>query len=347
MIAIVVAILFIICRKFFTTYAVAIFRRRFSRSQGFSAWAKAFEKPIGYGFVLIGLYTALRIALPLQIENAIELNLLFRSSLIVLIGFGIYNVSATSSMLLEQLGKRFGLDHASMLIPFLSKTIRFVIILLVVTIVGSEWGFSINGVVAGMGLGSLAIALAAKETLSNVFGGIVIIAERPFAKGDWILTPSAEGVVEDITFRSTRIRTFADSLVTVPNSTLANHPITNWSKMGKRRVTFTLKVALETDRVRLATAIGQMERMLRENEHVDPGTIMVRFNEFQEGGLGIFFYYFTKTTVWSDYLTIRQELNLAIMGILEDEGIRMAYPAQRIFMESNVAESSYTDRGVG
>ncbi|MFC4808070.1 mechanosensitive ion channel family protein [Paenibacillus sp. GCM10023250] len=293
--------------------------------------------------MLFGLYTALRIALPLRIEGAIELNLLFRSGLIALLGFGIYNVSATSSILIEQLGKRFGLDHASMLIPFLSKTIRFVIILLVVTIIGSEWGFSINGVVAGMGLGSLAIALAAKETLSNVFGGIVIIAERPFAKGDWILTPSAEGVVEDITFRSTRIRTFADSVVTVPNSTLANHPITNWSKMGKRRVTFTLKVALETDRERLAAAIGRMERMLREHDQVAPGTIMVRFNEFQEGGLGIFFYYFTKTTVWSEYLTIRQELNLAVMGILEEAGIRMAYPAQRIFME-DAAVSSYPDR---
>ncbi|WP_308634410.1 mechanosensitive ion channel family protein [Paenibacillus silvisoli] len=334
-IAIAIAMLFLLFRKLCTKYVFTFLANRFHRRESLSSWTRAFEKPLSYGFALLGFYLAFAYALSTYWEHQLGIHLIFRSGIIILIGWGVYNVSASSSMLLEQLGKRFGLDESSMLIPFLSKLLRTVIVILILTIVGSEWGFSINGLVAGMGLGSLAIALAAKETLSNMFGGIVIIMEKPFSKGDWILTPSAEGIVEDITFRSTQIRTFANSVVTVPNSTIANQAITNWSKMGKRRISFTLKVALDSERDNLIEAIARMDTMLKSNDHVDPETILVRFDEFQEGSLGIFFYFFTKTTVWSEYLAIKQEINLEILRILEDEGVRLAYPVQRIFIESD------------
>src|SRR5690606_15315239 len=95
-------------------------------------------------------------------------------------------------------------------------------------IIADEFGYNINGFVAGLGLGGLAISLAAKDALANLFGGIIIITEKPFTIGQWIQTPSVEGIVEGISFRSTKIRTFAQAIVTVPNNTLANEPITNW-----------------------------------------------------------------------------------------------------------------------
>ncbi|MNZ60850.1 Low conductance mechanosensitive channel YnaI [compost metagenome] len=235
--------------------------------------------------------------------------------------------------------KRFGLDETSMLIPFLSRTLRVIVVILIVTIVGSEWGFSINGVVAGMGLGSLAIALAAKDTLSNILGGIVLILEKPFSKGDWILTPTTEGFVEDITFRSSKIRTFADALVTVPNSTLANQPITNWSRMGRRRVTYTLNVALDTERHKLHNAVKRLEEYLQNNDQIDKRTIFVKFNEFNEHGLGIMIYFFTKSTVWGEYLAERESFNLYVMQIFEEEGIRLASPLQRVFVEQAGAQT--------
>ena len=99
--------------------------------------------------------------------------------------------------------------------------------------VAQEWDYRIDGFIAGLGLGGLAFSLAAKDTLSNVFGGLVVILDKPFSIGDWIKTPSVEGTVEDISFRSTKVRTFAQALVTVPNATLANEPVTNWTRMGK------------------------------------------------------------------------------------------------------------------
>ncbi|SDD49782.1 MscS family membrane protein [Paenibacillus sp. UNCCL117] len=329
-----IMLLFLLFRKLFTRYAASFLVKRLRGSDGSREWIGALEKPIRLLFVVAGVYLATAYLVPAHTEFRLVLDKLFRSAAIGLVGWGIFNISAASSLLLlEGVSKRLGLDESSMLLPFLSRVLRFVIVLFSVTLIATEWGFSINGVVAGMGLGSLAVALAAKDTLGNIFGGIVIIMEKPFAKNDWILTPSVEGFVEDITFRSTQIRTFADSVVTVPNATLAAQPITNWSRMGKRRISFTLGVALDSDRNRLASAIDRMEALLTGNEEIDPKTIMVKFTEFNESSLGIFFYFFTKTTVWAEYLTVRQEMNLAIMRILEEEGIRLAYPAQRVFLE--------------
>ncbi|MFA1822484.1 mechanosensitive ion channel family protein [Virgibacillus oceani] len=135
-----------------------------------------------------------------------------------------------------------------------SRTLRIVIIAISFSIIAQEFGYDVNGFVAGLGIGGLAFALAAKDALANMFGGIIIITKKPFTIGDWVLTPSVEGTVEDISFRSTKVRTFAQALVTVPNATLSNEPITNWSKMGKRQITFN-------SRLSPTLCVGEQKRM--------------------------------------------------------------------------------------
>ncbi|MGG6309396.1 mechanosensitive ion channel family protein [Paenibacillus macerans] len=332
-IAVGIMVMFALFNKVFVKLVFVLLNRKWVTSAKGELWKQVIERPFRWFFVLLGVYLGAKYLLPRSWEVAAGLDPLFRSCVITLIGWGMYILSAQSSVFLEGLSRRIRLDDSSMLIPFLSKLLRVVVVIVTIALVGSEWGFSVNGLVAGMGLGSLAVALAAKDTLGNIIGGIVIIMEKPFAKGDWILTPTAEGVVEDITFRSTKIRTFADAVITLPNAALADQPITNWSKMGKRRVSFTLGVALDSDRERLTAAIIRIEQMLRQNEQVDPETILVKFTDFNESSLGIFVYYFTRSTVWAEYLTARQEMNLAMMQVLEEEGVRLAYPAQRVFVE--------------
>lgn len=341
LVALGIVTMFWLFRKLFTKYFFAIVVQKLTRAEHAAMWLKGFERPLRIFFSVTGLYLAIKYLLPSPWSINISIDRLYRSASIILAGWGVYNVSASSSSVLEAISKRFGLDETSMMIPFLSKLIRFIVVVLIITLVGAEWGFSINGVVAGMGLGSLAVALAAKDTLGNIFGGVVIILEKPFSKGDWILTPDVEGMVEDITFRSTQIRTFADALVIVPNATLAAQPITNWSKMERRRVSFTLGVALDSDRERLQTAVTRIENMLIAHEAIHQKTIMVKFRDFNESSLGIFMYFFTKTTVWAEYLTVWQEINLAIMQILEEEGIKLAYPAQRVFLEEKSGQAGF------
>ncbi|GIP35216.1 mechanosensitive ion channel family protein [Paenibacillus sp. J2TS4] len=329
-----ILLLFLLFRKVFTSYLFALLLRWFKRSKGLTNGLLSFEKPLRSFFVVLGVFWALHLILPDHWPYFSVLNKLYRNVVIILVGWGFYNLSAKSSNLFAGLSSRLGLDESSMLIPFLSKILRFIVVVLVITMIISEWGYSINGLVAGLGLGSLAIAMAAKDTLSNFLAGIIIITEKPFSKGDWILTPDIEGVVEDITFRSSKIRTFANALVTVPNATLADRPITNWSRMGKRRITFTLGVALDSDRPSLQRAVSRIERRLREDEAIHQETIMVHFTDFNESSLGIYFYLFTKSTVWAEHLQIRQDVNFMIMEVLEEEGVALALPSQRLFVES-------------
>ncbi|NLC10729.1 MAG: mechanosensitive ion channel, partial [Firmicutes bacterium] len=242
-VAIIIFLAFLLIRSIFTRY---IFKLLLKLSKKTAVVLDdnillSFERPLKAFFIFLGLYLALTV-LPLTPAQDAFIARIFRSSLIILITWGLYNLTGVYSSLFVKIGKRMNLEIDSVLLPFLSTLTHFIIIALALSVLVGEWGYDISGIIAGLGLGGLAVALAAQDALSNIFGGMVILLDKPFSIGDWIYTPSVEGTVEDISFRSTRIRTFAQSLVTVPNSKLANEAITNWSRMGKRRVTFNLGV---------------------------------------------------------------------------------------------------------
>jgi hypothetical protein len=146
--------------------------------------------------------------------------------------------------------------------------------------VANEWGYDVNGFIAGLGLGGLALALAAQNALANLFGGLIIILEKPFSIGDWIATPSVEGTVETITFRSTLIRGFDQAVITVPNATLANEPITNHTRMGKRRIFYYLGLSYATTGQEMETCVKRIRQMLNDHPDIHKETIMVNFESF-------------------------------------------------------------------
>jgi len=183
-------------------------------------------------------------------------------------------------------------------------------------------------------LGGLAFALAAKDLLANIFSGMVIIADRPFSIGDWIKTSDLEGTIEDINFRSTKIRTFEHALVTVPNSNLINAPIINFTKREMRRITFNLGVTYDTPSQALKKCIEKIQHMLVQHPSIDNKTIFVKFDSFGENGLHIFMYFFTKTTVWEEYLNIKQDVNFQILKILEEENVSIAFPRTSHYFET-------------
>ncbi|HAU31105.1 MAG TPA: mechanosensitive ion channel protein, partial [Desulfotomaculum sp.] len=248
-ISLAILILFVIFRKMFSKYLFKIILKITKKApiDIVTNVLLAFEKPIRVFFIVIGIYFALMF-LPFDSNYNILFIKIFRSIIIILLGWGLYNLTSNSSTFFVKSAKRFDIEVDKILFPFISQFLRFVIVILVICIIASEFGYNVGGFIAGLGLGGLAIALAAQDTIKNFLGGIVIITEKPFSIGNWIKTPSVEGVVEDITFRSTKIRTFAQSLVTVPNSTLANEAITNWTKMGKRQINFNLGLTYFTPR---------------------------------------------------------------------------------------------------
>jgi MscS family membrane protein len=202
-------------------------------------------------------------------------------------------------------------------------------------VVVQEWDFDITGIVTGLGLGGLAFALAAKDTLSNIFGLLMIITDKPFKIGDWIKTPHVEGTVEDIGFRSVKVRTFAQALVSVPNSIIANNTITNWSRMGKRRIKFNAAFTYSSTKEQLDAFTQKAERYLRNHNDIDQGTIFVKFSGFNDSSLDVFFYFFTKTTNWGEFLTVQHEVKLEIAKIAEGLNLSFAFPSQSIYMETS------------
>jgi len=333
-IALIIFLFFLLLGKFISFYIIKIILKLTSRdpSNLQNKIIQSFQNPLHYFIIILGTYWALRY-LPLSAAQDIFIYKIFRCAIIILIAWGFYELAGIHSSISNQIKAKYKIDD--ILIPFFSKVIRFIIIALGIVLCASELNYDINGFIAGLGLGGLAFALAAKDVLANIFGGIVIITEKPFSIGDWVSTPSVEGTVEDISFRSTRFRTFAQALVTVPNSTLANEAITNWTRMGKRRLTFSLGLTYQTPREKIEICVQRIKNMLIDHTQIHNETIMVNFEKFSESSLDVFIYCFTNTTVWKEYLEVRQDVNLKIMNILEEEGVSMAFPSRSIYIETD------------
>lgn len=333
-VALGIFLLFILLRKFLAKQVFAYLLRLTSKttSKLDNYFIMALERPLNFAIIALGIYLALSY-LPLSAELDLFMSRIFRTILIVLVTLALYDLTEKYGLFAGEMEKRINIKIDKILIPFYSKVIKFIIVVLGLSVILQEWDYDINGLITGLGLGGLAFALAAQQTLSNIFGGIVIITDKPFSLGDWITTPSVEGTVEDLNFRSTKVRTFAQALVTVPNSTLANEPITNWSRMGKRRISFTLGVSYSTPREKLNSCIREIRNMLEGHDGVHPETIFVSFDSFQDSRFNIYFYFFTKTTKWAEYIKVKEDINFKIMEILEKEGVSIAFPSTSIYIE--------------
>lgn len=316
---------FLLLRKIFTRYVFSFILNLSSRSkfQLNEKLLKAFENPLRAFFLVIGTYFAL-LYLPLPITADAFMNKAFRSFMIILIAWGVYELAGNNSFLSDEMKEKMKID--SILIPWFSKLTRFIIVALAIVLFAHEWGYDVNGFVAGLGLGGLAFALAAKDVLANIFGGMVIIMEKPFTIGETVSTPSVEGTVEDISFRSTRFRNTAQALVTVPNSTLVNEPISNLSRMEKRRVSFYLGLSKTSTAAQIESSLQRIRSIISGHPEVHQDNITVAFENLKETSLDLLITYFTKTTEWNEYLRIREEINMQIIKVLSEENVSYVLP---------------------
>lgn len=334
-ISLLIFLVFLLLRRVFTRFILRIALKFTSKTKTTvdDEIVEAFRTPLRLFIVILGLYWSLRY-LPLSYAANDTLIKLFRSSIVILIAWGLYNLEGAYSIILSKMDDKVNLSTNKILKPFLSKALRIITIGITIGIVAEELGYEVSTFVAGLGLGGLAVAMAAKDTIANVFGGIVIIVDRPFDIGDWIKTSQVEGIVEDINFRSTRIRTFEKAFVTVPNSKLVDDPIVNYSRRGIRRVNFKLGVTYSTSKEKLRMCVQEIEKMLFDHPQVHKENLLVKFDEFNDSSLDILVYFFTNTSNWEEYLNIKQDINFRIMEILEREGVSVAFPSTSIYFEN-------------
>lgn len=297
---------------------------------------KNLNKPAEFLVLVIGFYLAVEfLQLPREPTNLDHMARNLGQTLLTfnLAWFG-YNMIALLEHWLSHWAGRTESALDDQLIPFVRKSLRIFVVVLAVLMLVQNLGYSISGLLASLGLGGLAVALAARDSLSNIFGSLMILLDRPFSIGDWIKAGELEGTVEEIGFRSTRIRTFAKTLITVPNSSLMNMAIDNFSLMPKRRIKLSVGITYDTSPQQMRQAVAAIRQLLREHPAIDQEFFLVNFTDFGASSLDILVYCFTTSTVWGDYLEAREEVCLKIMDLLEQLGLEIAFPSRTIYLHS-------------
>ena len=216
----------------------------------------------------------------------------------------------------------------------IGKLVKASIFITAVLVVLQTLGFSISGVLAFGGIGGIAIGFAAKDLLSNFFGGLMLYLDRPFLVGDWIYSPDREieGTVESIGWRLTCIRTFDKRPVYVPNGIFSTIAVINPSRMSHRRIHETIGLRYD-DIEKVPLIIEDIKTMLKNHPEIDTSqTLMVNFNSFSASSLDFFIYTFTHTTAWARYHEIKQDVLLKISEIIAGHNAEIAYPTSTLHM---------------
>ena len=336
-IALAVVIIGYITKKIFTGIVAEKLKKITAKtsSQYDKLFLHAIITPTGMFCLVLSIYVALLICkLPPAASEHLRGGFITLISILVL-----WLLIRLTDMLIALLNTKLrGMhdDIALQFLPLLRRGLRVFIFVTGSVFVIQNIGVDVGSLLAGLGIGGLAMALAAQESLANFFGSLVLLVDRPFKIGDWITIGDVDGDVEEMGFRSTRIRTWHKSLVTLPNKRLSSANIENWSKMNKRRVKQKLRITYDTPVEKVQQFVQDVEKILRDNKDVNHDFMLVKFTEFQESSLEILVYYFTTTVAWVEHLEIKEHNNCAFMKLAASIGVSFAFPTRSIEIKKNL-----------
>lgn len=347
---IVIFLIIVLVRRIvlrFVMFPIRLLARR-TRTQYDDQILDLLETPVNLGIIALGLMIGVQVAeLPASLVDFFSH--LARSLIIVGFTLSLSRLASQITFGEGQLGELIGIDIDEKLLPFIRTGLRVVILAISAIILLQEWGYDASGVIAGLGIGGLALSLAAKDTVENLFGFSSIITDKPFTVGEFIVTPEATGIVEHVGIRSTRIRQLDQALVVVPNSKLAANRVLNWSRAEKRRLDITLGISYEARSTNLRELMARIRKLLEETEDVDTETIIVHFVNFGDSTLDIRTICTILHAGWADFTRVAEGIRLNIMDIVEGLELEIALPSRTVYLAGeNVAfEESVTEQSDG
>jgi len=227
-------------------------------------------------------------------------------------------------------------DHeqfSKQLLPLLGKTFKVFVVIVAVLVTSQNLGFNVTGLIASLSIGGLAVGLAAQDTLANLFGAVAVLMDKPFKVGDRIQLDNVDGTVEQIGFRSTRVRSLDGHLVTIPNKTMGAATITNISARPNIKTVMNIGVTYDTPAERVQRAIAILEEVLRP--HPKTADLIISFNKFESASLNILVVHWWNSTDFKAYLQEFQLLNLEIKRRFDAEKISFAFPTQTIYLKQD------------
>ena len=283
--------------------------------------------------VTVGVFTAGQY-LALEGIGGVIIDNLVRSMVAVAFFWGLYNIAKPLTLVFKRLEAVLTRE----MVDWLITATRIGVVLLGLATILQIWGIQVAPLIAGLGLFGVAVALGAQDLFKNLLAGLSILVEKRFGVGDWVLVDGVvEGTVEQIGFRSTRIRRFDKAPVYVPNTEFADSAVTNFSAMTHRRIYWKIGIEYSASKDQLQQVRNGIEAYVLNNEDfAKPPEVplFVRIDAFNDSSIDIMLYCFTRTTVWGEWLEIKEQLALAIKGIVEGAGTGFAFPSTSIYLES-------------
>jgi MscS family membrane protein len=220
----------------------------------------------------------------------------------------------------------------NLLVPLTRSILKSIVWVAAIIFIATSFALDPTSLFAGLGLGGLAFALAARDILSNLFGSFAVILDRPFQIGDWIAVEGIEGTVEKVGFRTTRVRTFYNSLVTLPNSIITNQPIDNYGARKYRRWNTKLGLSYDTPPDRVEAFCEGVRTLVRKHKWTVKGNYQVYLNEFGESSLDVLLYVFFEVPDWGMELKSRSELMTGILHLAKELRVELAFPTRTVLV---------------
>ncbi|GAX86824.1 MscS family membrane protein [Lebetimonas natsushimae] len=323
---------FLFFRKIFTLFILSFFQKLTvkTKTEIDDKFFNSIKNPLRFLFIIAGIWGFFYI---LGIKGDF-LKHIIRGLLIFDIFWPFYNIVCEFEDFVYHILGKYG-KASRELASFLIKLTKVFVIIIGVVAMLQEFGINVTGFIASLGLGGLAFALAAKDTAANLFGGIAILTDNMFKVGEWVKIGNAEGIVEDIGMRTTKIRAFDKRLIVVPNSVIATSNVENFSRRDRRRISMRIGVTYSTSIKNLNNLLNEIRNYLKNHPMIHKEPLLIYFDEYQDSSLSIFCYYFTKTADWEEYLKIKEETNIEIKRIVEKYS-SFAFPSQSLYFETPI-----------
>ena len=286
------------------------------------------EEPIVLIVTIIGVWFAVgRLSFPEKIMEWI--NNLYMVMIVLTITWLLARlIDAIIKEYVVPITKKTKGDFDDQIIPIIRKAIRVAIWVMGIIIALNNAGYNVGALLAGLGIGGIALAMAAKDTVANFFGGITIFTDKPFTINDRVKINGFDGTITEIGIRSTRLKTLENRIVTIPNSKFTDGMVENVSSEPHRKVVLKLGLVYETTASKIQNGMKALQTIVDENEDLEENTV-ISFNEFGDFSLGILFIYYIKKG--ADIMGVQTAVNLEVKKRFEEFDIEMAFPTQTVY----------------
>lgn len=324
-IAVAIVIVFMIFRGALAYIVIKIFKLKEKKSKKIKS--NAFYIPLKSFFGFLGIYLAIVfLSEPLNISQDLMniITKIFRIVVIIATAVGLANSITTKASFITKIQEKSDRDIDKSTVRIIIRVIRVAIYIVAGVMVIADLGYNLNGLIAGLGLGSLVITLAAQDTVKNLLGGLTLVLDKPLNIGDYIIINTIEGTVEDIGFRTTKVRTIDNSMLYVPNSIMVASALINCSQKSKNRYRKIISLDAENHLEKIEECKKKILEVLQAHEMVEQDNIIIKFAEISPKGMDLLIDCFINTVEFNEYLAIKEDINYKIMQVFNNEGVKLA-----------------------